>query len=106
MRAELAARLRCAMRGDTLAKNGVTGVSGVTAPLGLRLKPPELRQLRLENYDRGKTTNEGVTATVNVSGAMDFDAIEELLRWRPIAFRTAISMPGHTFNAGGLYWLT
>ena len=42
MRADLAARLRRTMRGEAIAENGVTGVSGVTATPVLRLKTPAI----------------------------------------------------------------
>ena len=80
MRAELAARLRRTMRGEAIAENGVTGVSGVTARSGLRQKPPELRQLRrlrLENGSWEKSANEGVSSPVTAPLADDLDAIEE-----------------------------
>ena len=80
MRAELAARLRRTMRGETIAENGVTGVSGVTARSGLRPKPPELRQLRrlrLENANGEKSAKEGVSSPVTAPLADDLAAIEE-----------------------------
>ena len=80
MRAELAARLRRTMRGEAIAENGVTGVSGVTERAGLRPKPPELhqlRRLRLENDNEGKSAKEGGSAPVTVPLAAELDAIEE-----------------------------
>ena len=80
MRADLAARLRRTIRGETIAENGVTGVSGVTGRTGLRLKPPQLHQLRplrLERDDGRKSAKEGVTSPVTAPIAPDFDAIEE-----------------------------
>lgn len=80
MRADLAARLRRAMRGDTIEKTGVTGVAGVTGPLGLRPKPQELRQLRplrVENDDLGKGVLGGVIEGVFVLPGSVRDAIEE-----------------------------
>lgn len=76
MRADLAVRLRRAMRGETVAKTAVTGIVGVTGPLGLRQKPQELRQLRrlrLENDDREQAVFgaviEGVAALSESAGA-------------------------------------
>ena len=80
MRADLAARLRRTMRGEAIAENGVTGVSGVTERAGLRPKPPELRQLRrlrLENGNGEKSAKEGVSSPVTAPLAADLDAIEE-----------------------------
>jgi hypothetical protein len=80
MKADLAARLRRTMRGEAIAETGVTGVSGVTGRTGLRLKPPQLRQLRplrLERDDGRKSAKEGVTSPVTAPIAPDFDAIEE-----------------------------
>ena len=80
MRADLAARLRRTMRGEATAENGVTGVAGVTATPVLRLKPQQLRQLRplrLENVNGGKSASEGVTSPVTQPLAPDRDAIEE-----------------------------
>jgi hypothetical protein len=80
MRADLAARLRRTMRGEAIAENGVTGVSGVTARTGLRPKPPELRQLRrlpLENANGENSAKAGVSLPVTASLADDLDAIEE-----------------------------
>jgi hypothetical protein len=80
MRADLAARLRRTMRGEIIAENGVTGVSGVTATPALRRKPQQLRRLRplrLENSNGEKSAREGVTSPVTAPPAPDFDAIEE-----------------------------
>jgi hypothetical protein len=80
MRADLAARLRRTMRGEAIAENGVTGVSGVTGPIGLRLKPQhlrQLRQLRLENGNGRNSASEGVSSPVTQPMAPNFDAIEE-----------------------------
>ena len=80
MRADLAARLHRAMRGETIAKTGVTGVAGVTGPLGLRPKPQELRQLRplrVENDDWGKDVFGGVIEGVSDLPESVQDAIEE-----------------------------
>jgi hypothetical protein len=80
MRADLAARLRRTMRGEATAENGVTGVAGVTATPVLRLKPQQLRQLRLLRLEDGngeKSAKEGVTSPVTAPFADDLDAIEE-----------------------------
>src|SRR5208283_4525901 len=80
MRREIVARLHCIMRGGTLPNSGVTGVSGVTGSLGLRLKPPELRQLRqlrLEDDGGGSSANKGVSGHVTAPTTVDWDAIEE-----------------------------
>lgn len=79
MKAELVAHLRRAMRGDAVAKKGVTAVTPVTGPLRLRLKAQALQRLhrlRLANDDTEKVTTEGVTASVTAS-ASDLDAVEE-----------------------------
>ncbi len=80
MRADLAARLRHTMRGETTAENGVTGVAGVTATPARRLKPQQLRRLRplrLENGHGEKSAGRGVSSSVSAPTAPDFDAIEE-----------------------------
>ena len=81
MRSDLAARLRQTMRGGAIAEKGVTGVAGVTGPIGLRLKPQQLRQLRPLRHENGngeKRAREGVSAPVTQPIGADFvDAIEE-----------------------------
>jgi hypothetical protein len=80
MRADLAARLRRVMRGEIEPKTGVTGVAGVTGPLRLRPKPQELRQLRrlrVENDDLGKSDFGGVFDGVTDLPESVLDAIEE-----------------------------
>ena len=80
MRADLAARLRRTMRGETIAKDGVTGVADVTAAPALRFKPLQLRQLRplrLENGNGDKSAKGGVSSPVTAPLADDLDAIEE-----------------------------
>lgn len=87
MRDELVARLRKTLRGEPHAQEDVTdvtdvtGVTDVTVPLGLRLEPQELRQLRqlrLEIGNAGSSANEGVTGHVTESSsALDLDAVEE-----------------------------
>ena len=55
-------------------------MSGVTARSGLRQKSPELRQLRrlrLENANREKRANGGVSSPVTAPLVDDLDAIEE-----------------------------
>ena len=53
MRSDLVAHLRRTMRGEAIAEKGVTGVAGVTGPIGLRLKPQQLRQLRPLRLENG-----------------------------------------------------
>ena len=68
------------MRGETIAEDGVTGVSDVTAAPALRLKPQQLRQLRplrLENGNGDKSAKGGVSSPVTAPLADDLDAIEE-----------------------------
>ncbi|MFZ2105415.1 MAG: hypothetical protein WAV18_08525 [Roseiarcus sp.] len=68
------------MRGGAIAEKGVTGVAGVTGPIGLRLKPPQLRQLRPLRHEYGngeKRAREGVSPPVTQPIGADFDAIEE-----------------------------
>ena len=81
MRSDLAARLRQTMRGGAIAEKGVTGVAGVTGPIGLRLKPQQLRQLRPLRHENGngeKRAREGVSPPVTQPIGTDFvDAIEE-----------------------------
>jgi hypothetical protein len=80
MRADLAARLRRAMRGEIEPKTGVTGVAGETGPLRLRPKPQELRQLRplrVENDDLGKSDFGGVLDGVSDLPEFVREAIEE-----------------------------
>ena len=80
MRADLAARLRCTMRREAVAEDGVVGVAGVTATPAIRLKPqqlPQLRQIRLENGHGEKSARRGVSSPVSGPTAPDFDAIEE-----------------------------
>jgi hypothetical protein len=68
------------MRGEAIAEKGVTGVAGVTGPIGLRLKPQQLRQLRplrLENGNGEKRATAGVSSPVTQPIGADLDAIEE-----------------------------
>jgi hypothetical protein len=80
MTPDLVARLRRTMRGEAIAEKGVTGVAGVTGPIGLRLKPQQLRQLRplrLENGNGEKRVREGISSPVTQPIGADLDAIEE-----------------------------
>lgn len=69
MRADLAARLRCVMRGEIATQTGVAGVAGVASARRYASKPLELRQLRPLRVESAKFGNaalgsliEGVSA--------------------------------------------
>jgi len=74
MNPDLKARLRHAMRAETISKTGVTGVTGVTDDACYASESPELRQLRplrVENSKLGKGEFRGVTD--GVTEALELD---------------------------------
>ncbi len=91
MNPDLKARLRRAMRGETISKTGVTCVTGVTDEACYASKSPELRQLRplrVENSKLGKGEFRGVTDGVTEAPELDqpaSDARSASLLPRPAA---------------------
>ena len=94
MNPDLPARLRRAMRGETVSKTGVTGVTGVTDNACYASKSPELRQLRLLRVENSKLGNDdfrGVTDGVASPPNAPNERAANIANNAPAAYRDAFA---------------